>query len=96
MFHIVALAAIEMADIPSPSKPLPDMPTPPWLQCELCDRKASVTDPRLRAAFNNSEDTAAVQGVLVLLCMDCWAFVRGDIGEGAWRERVSMARHRVG
>jgi hypothetical protein len=64
--------------------------TPPtWLKCELCERTASASLPRLVAAFARSEDKAfSEHGALVLLCCDCHALIHGEIDESEWRLRV--------
>jgi len=65
--------------------------TPPtWIQCELCERTASASLPRLVAAFARSEDKAVSErGALVLLCGDCNALIHGEIEESEWRRRTS-------
>jgi len=64
--------------------------TPPtWVQCELCERAASNSLPRLVAAFANPErKVSSGRGSLVLLCRDCLELVRGNIDESEWRRRI--------
>lgn len=62
---------------------------PTWVQCELCERAASNSLPRLVATFANPErKVAAARGSLVLLCRDCLALIRGNIDETEWRHRT--------
>jgi len=69
-----------LAPVPSSSK------TPPtWVQCELCERAASNSQPRLVATFANPERKVAA-GTLVLLCRDCLALIRGTISEDQWHK----------
>jgi len=65
--------------------------TPPtWLQCELCERTASASLPRLVAAFARPDEHKAFseRGALVLLCRDCYALIHGEIDESEWRHRT--------
>ena len=61
---------------------------PAWLQCELCTRSAS-SSRRLTTAFVHDEESAPNPESLLLLCADCSALVRGDIGEDEWHRRAA-------
>jgi len=68
--------------------------TPPsWLQCELCARPASGSR-RLAPLFQREEahEGRLSPESLVLLCPDCCALARGEIGETEWRKRTASAR----
>ena len=72
--------------------PLRSKRPPSWLQCELCTRAGSFTQ-RLRPVFAREDHQEGNQqpDSLMLLCTDCCALVKGEIGEDEWRRRTGPA-----
>jgi hypothetical protein len=60
---------------------------PNWIACELCKDQGLHWQARFVVAENEPSEASLELPELVLLCRDCSAVAKGEIGESEWKRR---------